>query len=83
MKVRYKQTHTEADASQFNTHAMAEVLTGDDSAFISELEVWLTGRGCWKDMGQAFRDYDIIPDNHHVRFAEPITQEDRERGYFR
>ena len=61
MKIRYKETGTEADANAFNMHAMAEVLTGDDSAFISELDVWVNNE--WKDMDQAFKDEDIIPNN--------------------
>lgn len=79
MKVRYKLTGTEADASQFNVHAMAEVLTGDDSAYVSDLDVWVNGE--WKDMGQAFKDRDIIPDNYNQWFATPYSDEERERGY--
>lgn len=80
MKVRYKLTGTEADASRFNVHALAEVLTGDDSAFISDLDIWINGQ--WKDMREAFKDRDIIPDNYNTFFGEPKSEEDRERGYF-
>lgn len=80
MKVRYKLTGTEADASYFNVHAMAEVLTGDDSAYISDLDVLINGE--WKDMREAFKDRDIIPDNYNTFFSQPKTEEDRERGYF-
>lgn len=80
MKVRYKNTGTEAGASRFNMSTLDEVLTGDDSARICELDVWVNG--AWKDMGQAFRDRDIIPDNYNERFGEPETPADRERGYF-
>lgn len=81
MKVRYKKTGGEANSSQFNVHAMSEVLTGDDSAFISELDVWIVALQEWKDMEQAFRDHDIIIDNYNTRFFEPRNAEDRERGY--
>lgn len=80
MKVRYKNTRTEADASHFNVHALAEVLTGDDSAFISDLDVWVNGE--WKDMREAFKDRDIIPDNYNTFFGVPRNEEDRQRGYF-
>lgn len=83
MKVRYKKTLSEASASQFNMHALSEVLTGDDSPSISELDVWLTKTNPpgWKDMGQAFRDKDLITDNYDSRFFEPENEEDRKRGY--
>ena len=80
MKLRYKKTGTETAGSQFNTHAVGEVLTGCDSALISELDVWIDG--AWKDMSQAFRDRDLIPDNYNVWFGQPRTPEDRDRGYF-
>jgi hypothetical protein len=80
MRVRYKLTGTEADASCFNVHAIAEVLTGDDSAYISDLDVYVDG--AWKDMRQAFADGDIIPDNYNTFFGVPRNDEDRARGYF-
>jgi hypothetical protein len=80
MKVRYKKTGTEAEASRLNVHAMAEVLTGDDSASVNELDVFVNGQ--WKDMRQAFKDRDIIPDNYHEWFGQPRNQADRDRGYF-
>lgn len=80
MRIRYKLTGTETESSRFNVHAMSEVLTGDDSAYISDLDVWINGG--WKDMRQAFADRDIIPDNYNQWFGEPKTAEDRERGYF-
>lgn len=79
MKVRYKQTGTEAGASQFNVSSLDEVITGDDSVSIRDLDVWING--AWKDMGQAFKDRDIIPDNYNERFGEPQNAADRERGY--
>lgn len=80
--MRYKKHPEDVfHACQFNVHAMCEVLTGGDSAFCSELDVYLQATGEWKDFPQALRDKDIVPDNYHVWFAEPRTPEDRERGY--
>jgi hypothetical protein len=62
-------------------HALCEVLTGDDSAPPSELDVWLEATQSWKPMDQAFRDRDLICDNHNTCFFEPPTPEDRARGY--
>lgn len=80
MKVRYKHLGSEACASRFNVHALAEVLTGDDTVSIRELDVFVNG--AWKDMGQAFRDKDIIPDNYNEFFGVPQNKEDKERGFF-
>lgn len=79
MKVRYKETKKEACSSEFNIHALGEVLTGDDGAYIRDLDVLVNGT--WKDMGQAFEDKDIITDNYNSRFFVPPTPEDKERGY--
>lgn len=79
-KLRYKK-HPEIirHASRFNLAALNEVDVGDDSAFVSELEVEINGK--WKDMGQAFKDHDLIVDNYNTIFFEPKTPEDRERGF--
>lgn len=81
MKVRYKETGTEAHASRFNITALAEVLTGDDSVFIKDLDVFLDSKGEWKDMNAAFRDRDLITNNTNTDFFEPKNEEDRARGY--
>ena len=81
MKVRYKKTGTETEASRFNVNALAEVLTGDDSPFIKDLDVYLEATSEWKDMSEAFRDHDLITDDYNEHFFEPKTQEDRERGW--
>lgn len=80
MKVRYKSNKQETFASNFNVHALNEVLTGDDSCYVSDLDVFVNGK--WKDMQQAFRDRDIIPDNYNTWFAEPKNEDDRKQGYF-
>lgn len=56
VKVRYKDSGIEDSTSQFNTHALAEVLLHDDSPYILDLDVWLEAKQEWKDMMQAFRD---------------------------
>ena len=83
MKIRYKDTGTEAYGSYFNVHAAApiEVLTEDDSVYAKDLDVFLVKKGMWKDMLQAFRDHDLIRDNYSTCFFEPETDEERERGY--
>jgi hypothetical protein len=86
MKVRTKKDPTDVFYSgEFNTHALAEVIGcgdsfGCDLFFIKDLDVLLSS-GEWKDLGQAFKDHDIITDNYNRFFFEPETEEDRERGY--
>ena len=83
MRVRYKDTGTKAYGSHFNVFATApeEVLTGDDSVYVRDLDVFLVKKGMWKDMLQAFRDHDLIRDNYNTYFFEPETDEERKRGY--
>jgi len=84
MIVRYKKDKTEGHSSHFNTHGLSEVVVGgdwgQDSTFIRDLDVFIEGVG-WKDMGKAFQDRDIIPDNYNERFGPPIDEECRKRGY--
>ena len=70
MKIRYKDSGTEGYASRFNTCGIGEVLTGDDSAFISDLDVYLEKRSEWKDMRLAFKDGDLETDNYNTCFFE-------------
>jgi hypothetical protein len=85
VRVRYaSRPEVEGTSSRFNTAGVGEVIVywslGDmDSEEISKLEVLLGG--VWKSMPQAFRDYDLVTDNLNVRFMEPPTPADRERGY--
>jgi hypothetical protein len=81
MKLKYKETGVEVESSRFNTHTIGEVLTGDDSVPVAELDVYLETLGVWKDMEAAFEDHDLITDNLNTRFFEPTMAEDRERGY--
>ena len=81
MKVRYKKyPDITRDTNQFNPCGLSEIVMHDDSAFIRDLDVMIKGE--WVDMGQAFKNKDIIPSNDNLWFAEPKTPEDRERGYF-
>lgn len=81
MKLRYKSTGKETYGHKFNMHALSEVLTGDDSVFIRNLDVLLKSTGEWKDLHQAFTDHDVITDNLNSVFFEPTNEEDRKRGY--
>jgi hypothetical protein len=82
MKVRYKKNPEEIRySSNFNTSAIGEVLTGDDSPFFHELDVFLELKQEWKDLRQAFADRDLITDNYNTCFFEPKNQEDRRRGF--
>ena len=82
MEARYIKTGTETYLTgNFNTCGLGEVLTGDDSALISELEIFVPALQIWKPLRQAFKDGDLITDNYNIRFFEPRTEEDRKRGY--
>lgn len=80
MKLRYKKSGEETESYKFNTSALAEIDVGDDSVYIKDLDVFVNG--AWKDMRQAFRDRDIIPDNYNQYFAEPRTPEEKAQGYY-
>lgn len=81
MKIRYKATGSEGAASDFNVHAMGEVLTGDDTVYIKDLDVFLPQLDAWKDMCEAFQDHDLIVDDYNTRFFEPENDVERARGF--
>jgi hypothetical protein len=83
MRLRYKQTQVETGGSYFNMSACCpdEVLTGDDTIPVPELEVFIEAKQEWKDMGQAFRDHDLITDNYNTHFFEPKNDTERLCGY--
>lgn len=87
MKIRDKNNTWTGESSRFNTHALSEIIIGYngeggmDSEYIKNCEVLLSS-GKWKDMWEAFRDKDIIPDNYNEWFGEPRNEEDKTRGYF-
>lgn len=80
MKLRYKTNGIETYGSRFNPCGLSEVLTGDDSVPIGELDVWIGNE--WVDMRTAFKNKQIIPDNYNMFFSEPKNDSDKERGYF-
>lgn len=88
MKVRNKNNTWTGLSDNFNLHGLGEVIvtfddgSGTESMFINELDIFLPSLGMWKDMEQAFKDKDIIPDNYNTIFAEPKCDKDRENGYF-
>lgn len=71
-------------ASRFNIHGIGAIFVcwrdGDMSEEMGRnLEVEIDGE--WKPLTDAFKDHDLITDNHNTRFFKPPTPEDRERGY--
>lgn len=84
MRLRYKATGEECGFQGLNVYALSEVLTGDDSAFMRDLDVYLekTNPPSWKDLLQAFKDKDVIVDNRNTTFREPLNEQERARGYY-
>lgn len=71
MKVRYKDNKEYVmNTNRFSIFNVNEILTEDDSVRISELEVFLSKKREWKDMIQAFRDRDIVPNIYNTHFLE-------------
>jgi hypothetical protein len=86
MKIRSKNGNTGFSHS-FNTHSLSEIIIGyDDDSMdsddISNFDVYLEKKNEWKDMGQAFKDRDIIPDNYNAHFREPKNEQERQQGYY-
>lgn len=79
-----KATGEVGSSSEFNTHSYSEVIAyfSDwmDTTFMSDLNVQLPD-GSWKDMKEAFRDKDIVPDNFNCYFGVPINEKCKARGY--
>lgn len=84
MKLRNKLFDKECSSGEFNVHAMAEIIVyypdDVDTDYIRNFDVQLPD-GTWKDLGQAFRDHDVITNNANTRFFFPTNDEDRARGY--
>lgn len=82
-KCRYKDNPSsewETSYLNLNTCAIAEVLTGDDSAYFSDLEVKF-GEDDWIPLPEACKQNILIPDNYNTYLAEPTNDEQRERGW--
>ncbi len=85
MKVRTK-TGSEGTSGNFNMASLSEVIVGFDDGFqdtfpIRELDVWISQKKYWLDLRLAFDTHEVIIDNHNRSFFEPISEEDRKRGY--
>jgi NADP-dependent 3-hydroxy acid dehydrogenase YdfG len=84
MRLRYKDSGEECGFRGLNIHALSEVLTGDDSVYFKDLDVYLE-KTCppdWKDLRQAFKDKDIIVNNYNTTFREPLNEQERKQGYY-
>jgi hypothetical protein len=83
VKIRYK-SHPEdvRELYQLNPHGFGEVLTGDDSAFFSDLECYLESSKEWKCLREAFKRKDVITDNYNLYFREAKTEEEKQKGYY-
>lgn len=89
MKLRHTTTHKSCFSSTFNTHALGEIIVGFDegdmdSDYISNYDVLLEigpRAGQWVSLRDAFRQHDVIPNNHNTCFAEPASDEARARGW--
>lgn len=82
-KCRYKgvsDSEWETGELKLNTHAIAEVLTGDDSVFFSDLEVNINETG-WQLLHDAIRSKLLLEDNYSTFLAEPKNDEERERDW--
>jgi hypothetical protein len=74
-----------------NKHSMSEVIVGFDdregaggdmdSCFGSELEVQLRD-GRWKELYLALNDRDVVVNNMNWDFREPMSEEEKKRGYY-
>jgi len=86
MRVRSKKTGALGEASDFNIHGLGEIVVyfdvGDcSSEFIRDYVVQLTS-GEWKDMRQAFRDRDLIPNDLNTSFRESRSDAERAQGWY-
>lgn len=85
MKVRHKTLGAIGYSDQFNVHAVSEIIVGFvdgdcTTDYITNYDVELH-HSEWKDLGQAFRDRDVIPNNYNTHFGLPVNDEARQRGY--
>lgn len=88
MQLRHKSTHELCSASSFNVHSLDEIIVCYDDDMTSDSlhnydALLKTGprAGQWVALADAFKQHDVITDNYNTSFAEPRTNEDRERGY--
>ena len=86
IRVRHKKKDFGGVTGKFNVSAISEIIVNFDDGsmdtdFIKNYDVFIKALQEWKDLGEAFKDKDLIPDNANRYFLEPTTPEDRERGY--
>lgn len=87
MKVKNKKAGSIGYSGKFNTHGLGEMIVyyedGDcSSEFIRDYDVFIESEDKWMDMGEAFQQNLIIPDNYNVDFREPLNAEEKERGWY-
>ena len=82
MRLRYKDSKIETFGNAFNLHSLDEILTHDDSVPASNLDVFIPLKNEWKDLRQAFRDKDVLPNDANTWFAAAVKRTDKSRGYF-
>jgi len=85
MEVRYINKPDEIFFSNtFNLSSNTEIIfcnenIGCDSDFLELFEVKIKNK--WVLMKDAFKNHDLITDNHNIYFFEPINKIDKKRGY--
>lgn len=82
MKVKTKKSGILGSSSNFNTHALCEIIVyfedGEATTdYPSDYLFFLESTGEWVE----FRDERIISDNYNTRFWESTNPEEIERGY--
>jgi hypothetical protein len=87
MKVKNKNTGSVGYSDKFNTHGLGEMIVyfedGDcSSEYIKDYDTFVESENAWMDMGEAFRQNLIIPDNYNVDFREPDNVEEKYRGWY-
>lgn len=81
MKLRHKKTGVEMFGSRFAVSQICEIVVGDDAVNCIDLDVFITANNEWVDLHQAFKNKDVITDNLDTFILEPLTEEDRKRGF--
>ncbi len=87
MKVRSKKTGVTGYSYEHNIHSMSEVMVcwKDDrtTEFIRDLDAYIVNAGgIWVDMQKAFEKQYIITDNMNITFREPVSLQEKAKGYY-
>ena len=64
-----------------------EVMLVEDLPRFAQINNWVEDKegkkiGCWVDMKDAFKNKQLITDNHSEYFREPKNQEEYDRGWY-